>query len=97
VSHGRFAIDRSGFDAGRGPAGALFVGSPAQVTEKILAQHELFGHQRLLAQISLGSVPHAEAMHAIELLGTEVLPAVRAALVPAGGPGTAAAAAGAVE
>jgi probable LLM family oxidoreductase len=80
VSRGRFRMDRATYDAGLGLEGALFVGSPAQITEKILYQHELFGHQRFLAQISLGSVPHAEAMHAIELLGSEVLPAVRKAL-----------------
>jgi probable LLM family oxidoreductase len=74
VSRGRFRIDRPGFEAGRGLEGALFVGSPAQIVEKIQFQRELFGHQRFLAQISLGSVPHADAMRAIELLGTKVLP-----------------------
>ncbi|MFD9735618.1 LLM class flavin-dependent oxidoreductase [Umezawaea sp. NPDC059074] len=80
VSRGRFRIDRAGYEAGRGLEGALFVGSPEQIVEKILHQHELFGHQRFLAQISLGSVPHADAMRGIELLGSKVLPAVRAAL-----------------
>ena len=82
VSKGRFHVDRAGFDAGRSLEGALFVGSPQQVVEKVLFHHELFGHQRFMAQISLGSVPHPEAMRAIELLGTEVLPAVRKALGP---------------
>ena len=54
------------------------VGGPQEVVEKILFQHELFGHQRFLAQISVGHLPHAKAMRAIELLGTEVVPAVRA-------------------
>jgi alkanesulfonate monooxygenase SsuD/methylene tetrahydromethanopterin reductase-like flavin-dependent oxidoreductase (luciferase family) len=60
------------------PRGALVVGSPEEVVEKILFQHELFGHTRYLAQISVGDLAHARVMRAIELLGTEVAPAVRA-------------------
>jgi probable LLM family oxidoreductase len=63
--------------------GANFVGSPAEVTEKILFQHEIFGHDRFLLQLSVGTMPHAEMLRAIELYGTEVAPAVRAALAPA--------------
>jgi hypothetical protein len=43
----------------------------------ILFQHEIFGHQRFLAQVSVGTLAHANEMRAIELLGTEVAPAVR--------------------
>jgi alkanesulfonate monooxygenase SsuD/methylene tetrahydromethanopterin reductase-like flavin-dependent oxidoreductase (luciferase family) len=57
--------------------GANFVGSPAQVIEKILYQHKIFHHQRLLLQLSIGSLPHAKMLRAIELLGTEVAPVVR--------------------
>jgi probable LLM family oxidoreductase len=71
---------RQDFDAGRTLRGALFVGSPAEVTEKILFQHELFGHDRFLLQLSVGTMPHRELLRAIELFGTEVAPAVRAAL-----------------
>jgi len=60
--------------------GALVVGSPQEVVEKILFQHELFGHQRFMAQVSVGHLPHFKALRAIELLGTEVVPAVRAEL-----------------
>jgi probable LLM family oxidoreductase len=70
-------IGRAEFDALRGPRGALVVGSPEEVVEKILFQHEIFGHQRFLAQISVGNLPHEKVLHAIELLGTEVAPAVR--------------------
>jgi probable LLM family oxidoreductase len=73
-------MSRAQFDAACGPEGHLLVGSPQQVTEKILAEHALFGHDRFLAHISIGDLPHARAMHAIELFGTEVAPAVRAAL-----------------
>ena len=47
------------------------------MTEKILFQHEIFGHERFLGQITVGTLPHDKAMHAIELLGTEVAPSVR--------------------
>ncbi|MEM6284489.1 MAG: LLM class flavin-dependent oxidoreductase [Chloroflexota bacterium] len=57
--------------------GANFVGSPDDIIEKILFQHEIFGHQRLLLQLSVGSMPHKSMMHAIELLGTKVAPVVR--------------------
>ncbi|MEO7270934.1 MAG: LLM class flavin-dependent oxidoreductase, partial [Vicinamibacterales bacterium] len=59
--------------------GALVVGSPQEVVDKILFQHEFFGHQRFLAQMSVGTLPHAQVMRAIELLGTQVAPAVRRA------------------
>jgi probable LLM family oxidoreductase len=69
---------REDYDSLRSLRGALVVGSPDEVVEKILFQHELFGHQRFLAQISVGTLPHANVMRAIELLGSEVAPAVRA-------------------
>jgi probable LLM family oxidoreductase len=68
------------FDAGCEPEGHLLVGTPDEVTAKILAHHELFGHDRFLGHISVGVLPHAKAMRATELYGTEVAPAVRAAL-----------------
>ena len=73
-------IGRAQFDSLRSPRGALVVGSPQEVIEKILFQHELFGHQRFLAQMSIGDLPHDKAMRSIELLATEVAPAVRAEL-----------------
>ena len=70
-------MGRRQFEAGRSPRGALVVGSPEEVTEKILYEHELFGHQRFMAQISVGTLPHDKVMRAIEHFGTEVAPAVR--------------------
>jgi probable LLM family oxidoreductase len=75
-------VHRQDFDAGRTLRGALFVGSPAEVTEKILFQHEIFRHDRFLLQLSVGTMPHRDLLRAIELFGTEVAPAVRAALAP---------------
>jgi alkanesulfonate monooxygenase SsuD/methylene tetrahydromethanopterin reductase-like flavin-dependent oxidoreductase (luciferase family) len=77
---------RAQFDALRSPRGALLVGSPREVTDKILFQHRLFGHDRFLMQMSVGTLPHAQVMRSIELLGTEVAPAVRQALAGAGEP-----------
>jgi probable LLM family oxidoreductase len=71
-------IRRPDFDALRTRRGALVVGSPQEVIEKILFQHEIFGHDRFLGQISVGTMPHGKVMRAIELLGTEVAPVVRA-------------------
>lgn len=71
-------LQRPDFDALRTRRGALVIGSPEEVVEKILFQHELFGHDRFLAQISVGDLAHDRVLRAIELLGTEVAPAVRA-------------------
>ena len=75
-------MGRRQFEAGRSPRGALLVGSPEEVVEKILYEHELFGNDRFMAQISVGTLPHDKAMRAIELFGTEVAPAVRKELAP---------------
>ena len=72
-------IGRPEFDAMRGPQGALLVGSPQEVADKILREHEIFGNQRFLLQMSIGAMPHREVLRAIELLGTEVAPQVRKA------------------
>ena len=73
-------MSRGQFDAGCGPEGHLLVGTPEEVAAKIVAQHELFGHDRFLGHISVGVLPHSKAMKATELFATEVAPRVRAAL-----------------
>lgn len=74
---------RAHFDQARGPRGALFVGSPEEVTDKILASHEIFANDRFLLQMAIGSMLHDKIMHGIELYGGKVAPAVRKALEPA--------------
>jgi probable LLM family oxidoreductase len=72
---------RAGFDAQRGPQGALLIGSPDEVVEKIMRYNEtLGGISRLTFQMNAASLPHAKLMRAIEALGTRVAPAVRKAL-----------------
>jgi probable LLM family oxidoreductase len=80
-------MTRARFDAQLGPYGALLVGSAEEVTEKILRHSEaLGGVSRFTFQMNAASLPHAKLMHAIELLGTRVAPAIRkeaADVVPA--------------
>jgi probable LLM family oxidoreductase len=68
---------RPEYEALRSPRGALAVGDSEQVAEKLLFEHELFGHQRYVAQMSVGAVAHRDVMRSIELFGTEVAPVVR--------------------
>jgi alkanesulfonate monooxygenase SsuD/methylene tetrahydromethanopterin reductase-like flavin-dependent oxidoreductase (luciferase family) len=70
-------MTRQDFDAARTRRGANFVGSPQDVIDKILFQHELFRHQRFLLQITVGAMPHEKVMRSIELFGREVAPVVR--------------------
>lgn len=70
-------LSRAAFDEWASPRGALFAGSPQEVIDKILWEHELLGHDRFLAQIGLGGLPFADTARSIELLATEVLPVVR--------------------
>jgi probable LLM family oxidoreductase len=73
------------YDAERSPKGAILIGDPQAVIDKILWEHELFGMTRFTIQFSVGSMPHREMLRSIELYGTVVAPAVRKALgVPAG-------------
>ena len=68
---------RPEYEALRSPSGALAVGSPEQVAEKLLYEHDLFGHDRYIAQMSVGAVAHRDVLRSMELFGTEVAPLVR--------------------
>ena len=65
------------YEALRSPRGALAVGSPEDVAEKILFEHELFGNDRYVGQMSVGAVAHRDVLKSIELFGTQVAPIVR--------------------
>ena len=69
---------RPEYEALRSPRGAVAAGSPEQVAEKILFEHELFHNSRYVGQMSVGAVAHRDVMRSIELFGTVVAPAVRA-------------------
>jgi probable LLM family oxidoreductase len=74
------AMSREQFEESAQVRGANFIGSPDRIIEKILFQHRIFGHDRFLLQITVGSFPHEKVMRAIELFATRVAPAVRKAL-----------------
>lgn len=68
---------RSSYDAARSLEGALYVGDPQTVAEKIIFLRKNVGITRFMLHVPLGTMPHAEVMRAIELLGTKVAPIVR--------------------
>ena len=70
-------VTRGQFEAARSLRGSDFVGTPDEVIEKILFQHEIFHHQRMMLMLGVGTVPHEKMLRAIELLGTQVAPVVR--------------------
>ncbi len=70
-------MSRAQFDESRTLRGANFIGSPEEIVEKILFQHDIFRHQRLMLQFSVGTMAHADIMRSIELYGTRVAPAAR--------------------
>jgi alkanesulfonate monooxygenase SsuD/methylene tetrahydromethanopterin reductase-like flavin-dependent oxidoreductase (luciferase family) len=73
-------ITRADYEERAAPLGAIFVGSPQQIIDKILYERELFGHQRFLAQIDIGGLPFADVARVIELFATKVAPAIRGAV-----------------
>ena len=71
-------VTRAGFDAQRGPKGALIIGNPDEVVAKIHHYDEtLGGISRITFQMNAASLPHAKLINAIEMLGTRVTPLVR--------------------
>ena len=70
-------MTREQFAESRTLRGANFIGSPQEVIDKILFQHNIFRHERFLLQFTVGTLPHASVMKAIELFGTEVAPVIR--------------------
>ena len=75
-------VTRAGFDAQRGPQGALLIGDPDEVVKKIVRHSKaLGGISRITFQMNAASLSHVKIMRAIELLGTQVAPALREELV----------------
>ncbi len=70
-------VTRAQFDAQAGPTGALLVGGPEEVAEKLLRHSQaLGGISRVTFQMDAG-LSHAELLKSIELIGTRVAPFVR--------------------
>ncbi|MEM6284077.1 MAG: LLM class flavin-dependent oxidoreductase [Chloroflexota bacterium] len=74
-------VTRAGFDAQAGPTGALLVGSPEEVAEKIVRHsNALGGIVRLTFQMDNAGLAHEQLMRSIEFIGTRVVPIVKDAL-----------------
>jgi probable LLM family oxidoreductase len=73
-------LSRGDFEAMRSPKGSLVVGSPQEVIDKILFEHELLNHSRFMAQMSVGTMPHKSILRSMELYGAKVAPEIRKAL-----------------
>ncbi|GGA00218.1 luciferase [Paenibacillus marchantiophytorum] len=71
------SYNRATFDAARSLRGALYVGDPEYVAEKILLLRKNLGISRFFLHVNVGTMPHREVLRAIELLGTKVAPIVR--------------------
>ncbi|SER88796.1 probable oxidoreductase, LLM family [Lentzea xinjiangensis] len=71
---------RESYDTGVKPGGALMVGGPEEVAERILALHARYGHVRHYLHMDWGALPQAAHLRAIELFGTKVAPIVKAEL-----------------
>lgn len=74
--------DREGYRRATAPGGALFVGNPEEIAERIVELHRSMGHDRHILEMDYGHLPHRELLRSIELLGTVVKPLVDAALGP---------------
>jgi probable LLM family oxidoreductase len=71
-------VTRANFNAVLGPTGALLVGSPENVAEKILRFSEaLGGVSRFTFQMDVGALTQAKLLRSIELIGEKVKPVVR--------------------
>ncbi|GHF33264.1 LLM class flavin-dependent oxidoreductase [Amycolatopsis bartoniae] len=68
---------RAEYDRYTDNAQALFVGTPDEVADRLVAVGKLTSADRYALQMDWSGVPHEQVMTAIELLGTEVLPRVR--------------------
>lgn len=70
-------VTRAGFDAQRGPHGALLIGDPDEVAEKIIRHSKaLGGISRVTFQMNPGSLSQEKIIRAIELIGNRVMPAL---------------------
>ncbi len=74
---GLAALGPTGVRGAAFPRGAVAVGSPEQVAEKLLFEHDLFGHDRYIIQMSVGAVEHAEVLRSMERFAADVALVVR--------------------
>lgn len=65
------------FAQGADPRDVMNIGEPQLIIEKILYQHDMFGHQRYIAQMDFGGIPFDHLKKNIELIATKILPAIK--------------------
>ena len=70
-------MTRPQFEMMRSPEGSLVLGDVETVAAKIIRMREVLGIDRFMLHISVGTLPHEQVLHAIELLGTKVAPLVQ--------------------
>ncbi|MET0844142.1 MAG: LLM class flavin-dependent oxidoreductase [Mycetocola sp.] len=80
AERGFTAPSRLGYDSQTARRGAIFAGSPNEVADKIIALHEHLAYDRHALQMDWSGLPHALVMRSIELLASDVMPQVRAAI-----------------
>src|SRR5882757_8526910 len=74
------AMTRASFDAQRGRDGALLIGSPDEVVDKILRHAEVLGGvSRISFQMNVASLPQVKMMRAIDAIGARIVPALHQA------------------
>ncbi|MEK3786301.1 LLM class flavin-dependent oxidoreductase [Paenibacillus sp. FSL K6-1230] len=73
---------RQSFEAARSLEGALYLGDPEYVAEKIVLLKKNLGLTRFLLHIDISTLPHRDLMQTIELFGTKVVPMVKKELAP---------------
>lgn len=73
-------MSRNGYRKATSAGGALFVGHPEEVAERIVELHNVMGHDRHILEMDYGHVPQRDLLRSIELLGTQVKPLVDAEL-----------------
>jgi alkanesulfonate monooxygenase SsuD/methylene tetrahydromethanopterin reductase-like flavin-dependent oxidoreductase (luciferase family) len=62
------------------PGGMVFAGDPGEIADRLIEFQRALGHSRHIIQMDIGGIPHRDVLASIELLGTQVAPAVRTAL-----------------
>lgn len=68
---------KQSFAQGANARNIMNIGSTQEVIEKILYQHELFGHQRYIGQMDFGGVPFDQLLRNIDVIGSDILPAIK--------------------
>lgn len=76
LSNGQ-GFPKQGFAQGQDYRSVINVGDPELIIEKILYQHELFNHDRYIAQLDFGGVTLDDIKRNIDLIGEKILPAVK--------------------